>query len=140
MICSKDFREQQLNETETNFAESRSQCKQQADQIQEHKEMISKLNSQIDKLKASNSEEVGGLNTVIREKMAAINDLEHEVEKCRESISCKSIEIAKLNDSNEESNKSIKCLETTINNLNEEIERLKQLHSDEINNKVKQFP
>lgn len=59
-----------------------------------------------------------------------------EVEKCRESIRCKSIEIAQLNDSNEESNKSIKCLETTINNLNKDIERLKKLHADEISNKV----
>ena len=125
-----------MSETETNFSESRNQCKQQADQIQEHREMIIKLNNQIDKLKASHGEEVGGLNSVIREKMAAINDLEHEVEKCKESISCKSIEIAKLNDSNEESNKSIKCLETTINDQNEEIERLKQLHADEINKKV----
>ena len=98
--------------------------------------MINKLTSQIDKLKSSHNQKVRELNDVIKQKLAAINDLEHEVEKCRESISCKSIEIAKLNGSNEERNKSIKCLETTINQLNAESDRLKKLHAEEIENKV----
>ena len=130
------FREKQLSETETNLADCRTQCKQRADEIEAHLLSISKLNGQIEKLKSTHRQETEDLNEVIQEKLSVINKLEQEVEKCKESISCKSLEIAKLNDSNEERNKTIKSLEASINQLQLEIENLKKQHTDEIDNKA----
>ena len=130
------FREKQLSETETNLADCRTQCKQRADEIEAHLLSISKLNGQIEKLKSTHRQETEDLNEVIQEKLSVINKLEQEVEKCKESISCKSLEIAKLNDSNEERNKTIKSLEASINQLQLDIENLKKQHSDEIDNKA----
>ena len=130
------FREKQLSETETDLAGCRTQCKQQSSEILEHLDTISKLNGQIDKLKTSHSQESARLNGVVEEKLADINGLEREIEKCKESISCKSLEIAKLNDSNDEKNNTIKSLENSINQLHQDIEKLKQTHSAEIDEKV----
>ena len=130
------FREKQLSETETNLADCRTQCKQRADEIEAHLLSISKLNGQIEKLKTTHRQETGDLNEVIQEKLSVINKLDQEVEKCKESISCKSLEIAKLNDSNEERNKTIKSLEASINQLQLDIENLKKQHSVEIDNKA----
>ena len=130
------FREKQLSETETNLADCRTQCKQRADEIEAHLLSISKLNGQIEKLKTTHRQETEDLNEVIQEKLSVINKLEQEVEKCKESISCKSLEIAKLNDSNEERNKTIKSLEASINQLQLDIENLKKQHSAEIDNKA----
>ena len=125
-----------MSETETDLAGCRTQCKQQSSEILEHLDTINKLNGQIDKLKTSHSQESARLNGVVEEKLADINGLEREIEKCKESISCKSLEIAKLNDSNDEKNNTIKSLENSINQLHQDIEKLKQTHSAEIHEKV----
>ena len=125
-----------MSETETDLAGCRTQCKQQSSEILEHLDTINKLNGQIDKLKTSHSQESARLNGVVEEKLADINGLEREIEKCKESISCKSLEIAKLNDSNDEKNNTIKSLENSINQLHQDIEKLKQMHSAEIDEKV----
>ena len=128
-------REKQLNETETNLADCKTKCKQMSQEIAEHLDMISRLNGTIEKQKVSHSEEVTKMKRTIDEKLSEINGLEHQVEKCEESIRAKSLEIAKLNGFNKDSNESIKNLESTINQLNQDIVKLTEDHSNQITEK-----
>ena len=95
------------------------------------------MTSQIDQLKINYSQEIDKLNGVVDEKVAEINGLESEVEKCKESISCKSLEIDHLNEAVEQRNTTITSLEASINQLHQDIACLNTNHSEEINEKVR---
>ena len=76
------------------------------------------------------------MNGIINEKIKQINGLESELEKCRESINCKSKEIDHLNQSIDERNSTINGLEVKVSQLLQDIESLKNEHSSQINEKV----
>ena len=125
-----------MSETETNLAGCRTQCKQKSDEIEDHLATINRLNGQIEKLKNNHSEETDNLNGIINEKIKQINGLESELEKCKESINCKSLEIDHLNKSNDERNSTINSLEVKVSQLLQDIENLKTEHSCQMKEKV----
>ena len=128
-------REAQLTETETNLAQCRTGCRQKCEEIEEHLENISKLGRQIETLRSDNIETTQHLQTVIEEKLSIINRLEADVDKCKESINCKSLEITQANEDKEDLNKTITELRETINQLNCDVETLNKQHCEEINSK-----
>ena len=134
LICSCP-RETQLSETETDLAQSRTDCRQKCEEVQDHLANINKLTRQIETLRSDNIESSRHLNSVIEEKLSIINRLEDDVEKCKESISSKSLEITEANEDKKELNKTITSLRDTINQLNYDVETLNKQHSEEITNK-----
>ena len=103
--------------------------------MQDHLANINKLTRQIETLRSDNIESSRHLNSVIEEKLSIINRLEDDVEKCKESISSKSLEITEANEDKKELNKTITSLRDTINQLNYDVETLNKQHSEEITNK-----
>ena len=128
-------REAQLSETETNLAQCRTGCRQKCEEIEEHLESIKKLGRQIETLRSDNIESTRHLQTVIEEKLSIINRLELDVDKCKKSINCKSLEITQANEDKKDLNKTITGLRETINQLNYDVETLNKQHSEEINSK-----
>ena len=128
-------REAQLSETETNLAQCRTGCRQKCEEIEEHLENIKKLGRQIETLRSDNIESTRHLQTVIEEKLSIINSLELDVDKCKKSINCKSLEITQANEDKKDLNKTITGLRETINQLNYDVETLNKQHSEEINSK-----
>ena len=128
-------REAQLSETETNLAQCRTGCRQKCEEIEEHLENIKKLGRQIETLRSDNIESTRHLQTVIEEKLSIINRLELDVDKCKKSINCKSLEITQANEDKKDLNKTITGLRETINQLNYDVETLNKQHSEEINSK-----
>ena len=128
-------REAQLTETETNLAQCRTGCRQKCEEIEEHLENISKLGRQIETLRSDNIETTQHLQTVIEEKLSIINRLELDVDKCKEAINCKSLEITQANEDKKDLNKTITGLRETINQLNYDVETLNKQHCEEINSK-----
>ena len=128
-------REAQLTETETDLAQCRTGCRQKSEEIEEHLENISKLGRQIETLRSDNIETTRRLQTVIEEKLSIINRLELDVDKCKESINCKSLEIRQANEDKKDLNKTITGLRETINQLNSDVETLNKQHCEEINSK-----
>ena len=134
-IFLSDLREAQLSESETNLAESRTHCRQRAEQIQDQLENISRLSRQMETLRSENIESSRHFQAVIEEKLSIINRLEDDVEKCKESISSKSLEITQANEDKKELNKTISSLGETISQLNYDVETLNKQHCEEINYK-----
>ena len=128
-------REAQLTETETNLAQCTTGCRQKCEEIEEHLENISKLSRQIETLRSEHIDTTQHLQTVIEEKLSIINRLEADVDKCKESINCKSLEITQANEDKEDLNKTITELGETINQLNYDVETLNKQHCEEINSK-----
>ena len=128
-------REAQLTETETNLAQCRTVCRQKCEEIEEHLENINKLGRQIETLRSDNIESTRHSQTVIEEKLSIINRLELDVDKCKESINCKSLEIRQANEDKKDLNKTITGLRETINQLNSDVETLNKQHCEEINSK-----
>ena len=128
-------REAQLSETETNLAQCRTGCRQKCEEIEEHLENINKLGRQIETLRSDNIETTRLLQTVIEEKLSIINRLELDVDKCKEAINCKSLEITQANEDKKDLNKTITGLRETINQLNSDMETLNKQHCEEINSK-----
>ena len=128
-------REAQLTETETNLAQCRTGCRQKSEEIEEHLESINKLGRQIKTLRSENIDSTRHLQNVIEEKLSMINRLELDVDKCRESINCKSLEITQANEDKKDLNKTITGLRETINQLNDDVETLNKQHCEEINSK-----
>ena len=126
-------RESQLSETETNLAQCRTACRQKCEEIEEHLESIKKLGRQIETLRSDNIESTRHLQTVIEEKLSIINRLELDVDKCKKSINCKSLEITQANEDKKDLNKTITGLRETINQLNYDVETLNKQHAEEIN-------
>ena len=124
-----------MSETETDLAQSRTDCRQKSEEVQDHLANINKLTRQIETLRSDNIESSRHLNSVIEEKLSIINRLEDDVEKCKESISSKSLEITEANEDKKELNKTITGLRDTINQLNYDVETLNKQHSEEITNK-----
>ena len=128
-------REAQLSETETNLAQCRTGCRQKCEEIEEHLESIKKLGRQIETLRSDNIENTRHLQTVIEEKLSIINKLELDVDKCKKSINCKSLEITQANQDKKDLNITITGLRENINQLNYDVETLNKQHSEEINSK-----
>ena len=128
-------REAQLTETETNLAQCRTACRQRCEEIEEHLENINKLGRQIETLRSDNIESTRHSQTVIEEKLSIINRLESDVDKCKEAINCKSLEITQANEDKKDLNKTITGLRETINQLNSDMETLNKQHCEEINSK-----
>ena len=86
-------------------------------------------------LRSENIESSRHFQAVIEEKLSIINRLEDDVEKCKESISSKSLEITQANEDKKELNKTISSLGETISQLNYDVETLNKQHCEEINYK-----
>ena len=86
-------------------------------------------------LRSENIESSQHFQAVIEEKLSIINRLEDDVEKCKESISSKSLEITQANEDKKDLNKTITGLRETIHQMNYDVETLTKQHSEEINSK-----
>ena len=124
-----------MNESETDLAQCRTDCRQKSEELQDRLANINKLTRQNETLRSENIESSRHLNSVIEEKLSIINRLEDDVEKCKESISSKSLEITEANEDKKELNKTITSLRDTINQLNYDVKTLNKQHEEEITNK-----